>query len=398
MWEEMGVTRDGLLAVGRHPAQQDGRFHMTALAIRLSGRINGVAQRHGEVSREIWHPFWPDKPVEQVPIGAVTNGVHLATWMSDDVKRLLDGPLGADWERRRDDVGVWDSVHALDDAALWATHRALKGRLSAMLREQARRRWAAAKGSGTSAVARGVAGAGTLFDPEVLTIGFARRFATYKRADLIFHDLERLRRIITDVRRPVQIVFAGKAHPADDGGKRILQTIYAYAQEPAFSGRVAFVEDYDTRIAARLVQGVDLWLNVPRVPMEASGTSGMKAALNGVPQLSTLDGWWPEAYDGRNGWAIPASVSSFSDATAMEHAADEADAVHLYRLLESEVVPRFYDRDETGRPAAWIAMMKHAICVAGRQFTTRRMLQDYATGYYEPAMRAERSHDDPPTA
>jgi starch phosphorylase len=248
-----------------------------------------------------------------------------------------------------------------------------------------------------SGAARGVTGAGTLFDPEVLTIGFARRFATYKRADLIFHDIERLRRIITDARRPVQLVFAGKSHPADEGGKRILQTIYGFAQDPSFSGRVAFVEDYDTRIAARLVQGVDLWLNVPRVPMEASGTSGMKAALNGVPQLSTLDGWWPEAYDGRNGWAIPASVSSFTDALALERAIDDADAASLYDLLEREVVPRFYERDEAGRPAAWLAMMKHAICIAGRQFTTRRMLQDYATGYYAPAMRAEHSTDDPPT-
>ena len=402
LWEEMGVTREGLLAVGRHPSQPDGRFHMTALAIRLSGRINGVAQRHGEVSREIWHAFWPTLPVAAVPIGAVTNGVHLATWMSDDVKRLLDVPLGSEWELRRDDLAVWDSVHDIDDAALWATHAMLKRRLATMLREQARRRWIAAQGAdpaNRAAAAAGVAGAGTLLDPELLTIGFARRFATYKRADLLFHDLDRLRALVTDPRRPMQVVFAGKAHPADSGGKKILQTVYEFAQDPSLMGRIAFVEGYDLGVAGPLVQGVDVWMNVPRVPLEASGTSGMKAALNGVPQLSTLDGWWPEAYDGRNGWAIPAAaaVSAHGDQTALERAVDDADERNLYDLLEREVVPLYYERDSTGLPRKWIDGMKHAIAIAGRYFTTRRMLQDYARDYYAPAMRAERPAHDAPT-
>ena len=436
IWEEMGISRDGLLAIGRNPGAPDGRFHMTAAAIRLSGRVNGVALRHGEVSREIWRPMWPDRPVERVPIGAVTNGVHLPTWMSDEVKELLDAHLGGDWEERRDDPALWERTRAIDGAALWDAHLQLKRALDAALREQARRRWLGADAAiadaslppwqlpsgaptppqgvsahdeqqrriaGRATQALGVAGSGALLDPEVLTIGFARRFATYKRADLIFHDLDRLRALLMDARRPVQFVFAGKAHPADVPGKKVLQAVYDFTHEPSLAGRIAFVEDYDMRIAARLVQGVDLWLNLPRVPLEASGTSGMKAALNGIPQLSTLDGWWPEAYDGRNGWAIPVATpaavgASAAETSAAERAADAADASHLYALLEQDVVPTFYARDDAGRPTAWIERMKQSIFIAGRQFTTRRMLQQYSAEYYAPAMRGEPPTDDPPTA
>jgi len=435
IWEEMKISREGLLAAGRHPAAPDGRFHMTAAAIRLSGRVNGVAARHGEVSREIWRSLWPDRPVERVPIRAVTNGVHLATWMSDEVKALLDGQFGDDWERQRDDL-PWERVLALDAGALWAAHEALKRALVAALRERARSRWATGAASssngalppwplpsgattpaegvsaqdaaqrrlaGRAQQALGVAGSGALLDPAALTIGFARRFATYKRADLIFQDLDRLRAIVADARRPVQLVFAGKAHPADTPGKKVLQAVHEFAHEPSLAGRVAFVEDYDMRIAARLVQGVDLWLNLPRVPLEASGTSGMKAALNGIPQLSTLDGWWPEGYNGLNGWAIPVAspvpaAATPAEVAVAERAADAADAAHLYELLERDVVPAFYERDAAGRPAAWIERMKQSILVAGRQFTTRRMLQDYAAGYYAPAMRGDPPTDDPPTA
>jgi len=235
-----------------------------------------------------------------------------------------------------------------------------------------------------------VVGAGTLLNSEALTIGFARRFATYKRADLIFSDVERLRALLVNNSRPVQIIFAGKAHPADTPGKEVLRNVYAFTRDPKLEGRVAFIEDYDLHLAHRLVQGVDLWLNLPRVPMEASGTSGMKAALNGVPQLSTLDGWWHEGYDGLNGWAIsPAS----SRATP-----DEWDAEQLYRLLEEQVIPLYYSRDERGLPHGWIQKMKHAMRVAGQQFTSRRMLQNYADHYYAPAMRGDLQGDDPPTA
>ncbi|MGI9090030.1 MAG: alpha-glucan family phosphorylase [Gemmatimonadaceae bacterium] len=399
IWEEMGVSEEALLSVGRRPSTQDGSFDMTAAAIRLSGRVNGVAERHGEVSRQMSQPFWPDRPVADVPIGSVTNGVHLATWMSDDLMALLDGALGPDWESRRDDPTVWERLVSLDDAALWGAHQGLKYALFNMLRETARRRWsnpAAASTSGelTSAeheALRGVSD-GLLLDPDTLTIGFARRFATYKRADLIFHDLDRLRTLLTDARRPVQLVFAGKAHPADVPGKRVLQSVYEFTQDASLAGRVAFVENYDMRSAARLVQGVDLWLNLPRVPLEASGTSGMKAALNGIPQLSTLDGWWPEAYNGLNGWAIPLVA-----ATLDEQAADAADAEQLYTILEREIVPLFYERDDAGLPTEWIQRMKQAICVAGQKFTARRMVQQYAVDYYAPAMRPESFVDDPPT-
>ncbi|MEO7217076.1 MAG: alpha-glucan family phosphorylase [Gemmatimonadaceae bacterium] len=394
IWEEMRISKEALLAVGHLPSTQDGSFDMTAAAIRLSGRVNGVAERHGEVSRAMSQPFWPDRPVQDVPIGYVTNGVHLATWMSDELMTLLDGDLGLDWEARREDPNIWQQLLSLDDAALWGTHQTLKRALLDALRERERRRWTESGSEAESAehaVLRS-ASDGLLLDPAVLTIGFARRFATYKRADLIFHDLNRLRALLTDVRRPVQLVFAGKAHPADAPGKQILQRVYEFTQDPSLAGRVVFVEDYDMRSAAQLVQGVDLWLNLPRVPFEASGTSGMKAALNGVPQLSTMDGWWPEAYNGLNGWAIPLAAPTLDD-----EAVDAVDAEHLYTLLEREVVPLFYTRDDTGLPTEWIRRMKHAICVAGQKFTARRMVEQYAKNYYAPTMRAESFADDPPT-
>jgi starch phosphorylase len=417
IWDEMSVSRDSLLAIGRKPGTPDGRFHMTAAAIRLSARVNGVAVKHGEVSRTLWQAMWPGRAVADIPIGAVTNGVHLPTWMSDELKSLLDGHLGADWEQRRDDPALWQNVLALDSAALWNVHALLKRKLVASLREAARLRWTGAglhgapfeeggapqRDATNADRALGVASSGVLFDPEAFTIGFARRFATYKRADLIFRDLERLRALVTASGRPVQIVFAGKAHPADTPGKKVLQAVYAFTKDPALTGRIAFVEDYDMHIASRLVQGVDLWLNLPRVPLEASGTSGMKAALNGIPQLSTLDGWWPEAFNGKNGWAIPVAASALGARTpaeqgTLEQAADTADASNLYALLEQEVVPAFYDRDANGLPAAWLERMKHAIFIAGRFFTTRRMLQQYATDYYAPALRGQAPPGDPPTA
>jgi starch phosphorylase len=235
-----------------------------------------------------------------------------------------------------------------------------------------------------------VVGAGTLLSPAALTIGFARRFATYKRADLIFRDIERLRALLVSPTRPVQIIFAGKAHPADTPGKEVLRTVYGYTRDPRLEGRVAFIEDYELHLAHRLVQGVDLWLNLPRVPMEASGTSGMKAAFNGVPQFSTLDGWWHEGYDGLNGWAIPPAASRSTP--------DEWDADRFYRMLEEQVVPLYYARDANGTPTGWVQKMKHALRVAGQQFMARRMLQEYSGQAYAPAMRGNGTADDPPVA
>src|SRR5690348_6103238 len=385
IWDDMGVTRDAVLKLGHHPAQDHGAFHMPVAAIRLSARVNGVSLRHGEESRRIWAPLWPDRDPSRVPIGAVTNGAHVATWMANRFLKLFDANFGADWLGRVDDPAFWDQVSELDAGSLWAAHVDLKANLMRAIREQARRRWADQWKEALHLV-----GAGTLLDPEALTIGFARRFATYKRADLLFRDVDRLQRLLVEPHRPVQIVFAGKSHPADEPGKQALQRVYNHTREARFEGRIAFLEDYDLHLAHVLVQGVDLWLNVPRVPMEACGTSGMKAALNGVPQLSTLDGWWAEGYDGRNGWAIPAPPSGGD--------ADAADAAELYRLLEDEVVPLYYDADAGGVPAGWVDKMKGALRAAGARFTAQRMVRNYLTDYYLPAMRGDAPADDPPTA
>ena len=379
-----GDAAEEVIGTGVRPVDSPHEFEMTVLALRMAGHVNGVAQRHGAVSREIWRGLWGDRPVDKVPIGAVTNGVHLATWLANRMMRLFDNHLGTDWGMRLDDPETWDAVMGLDARELWSTHRELKAVLVRHLREEARRRWTHEYREAAQVVA-----AGALVDPGVFTIGFARRFATYKRADLLFRDKQRLQKILTDVRRPVQLILAGKAHPKDDPGKQVLQSVYHFARDPMFGGRVAFLEDYGMHLAHVLVQGVDLWLNVPRVPHEASGTSGMKAALNGVPQLSTLDGWWEEGYTGRNGWAIPKAGD--------DEDADAVDAEHLYRLLEEEVVPLWYDRDENGLPRAWIRRMKEAIRVAGKQFTARRMLQDYSERYYAPILKHEPFTDDPPT-
>ena len=380
VWQEMGISRDQLFRLGYHPAVDHGRFHMPVAAIRLSARINGVSRRHGEESRRIWAPLWPDRDVARVPIGHVTNGVHVPTWMANPLVTLLNAQLGPDWLQRMADPALWNKVLELDGAPLWAVRNELKSHLMRSIREQARRRWADQWKEALHLV-----GAGTLLDQEALTIGFGRRFATYKRADLIFRDLDRLQRLLVNPWRPVQIVFAGKAHPADEPGKQVLQRVYAHTREARFEGRIAFIEDYDMHVAHRLVQGVDLWLNVPRPPLEACGTSGMKAGLNGVPQLSTLDGWWSEGYDGSNGWAIQPGQD------------DAADAEQLYRLLEQEVVPLFYERDPQGVPRGWVEKMKHAMHVAGARFTAQRMVRQYVTEYYEPAIRGQMS-DDPPTA
>ena len=386
VWEGLGLDRDGFMRLGEHPGQR-GLFHMTVAAIRLAGRVNGVSRRHGEVSRSLWDELWPGRPAERVPIGHVTNGVHLQTWMATGIMQLLDHQLGPEWFRRPDDPRMWEQVLKLDPEALWAAHTDLKRILLKLVREEARRRFA-----DRWREAAHVVGAGTLLDPDALTIGFARRFATYKRADLIFSDFDRLRRLVASRDRPVQIVFAGKAHPADDPGKQVLQRVYQFTRDPAFEGRVAFLEDYDMHLAHLLVQGVDLWLNLPRVPMEASGTSGMKAALNGVPQLGTLDGWWQEGFDGRSGWAVPPTPEQIGT-----EAADAADAERLYGLLEDQVVPLYYTRTD-GVPLGWVEVMRHAIRLAGTGFMARRMVQDYVRSYYVPAMRGDPFTDDPPTA
>ncbi len=381
IWNEMGIDVKRFLSIGFQPEAGPGVFHMTAASIRLSRRVNGVSKRHGAVSRVLCQPLWPGRAADDVPVGHVTNGVHLATWMANPIMQLLDDTLGPSWGHDRSDA-LWDRVLLVDDEKLWGVHLRLKHVLMRLVREEARRAFAQRTMQATQLV-----GAGTLLDPHALTIGFARRFATYKRANLIFRDVERLRALVTNSSRPVQFVFAGKAHPADNPGKQVLQQVYQFTRDPQFAGRIAFVEDYGMHLAHLLVQGVDLWMNLPRVPLEASGTSGMKAALNGVPQLSTIDGWWEEGYDGTNGWAIEPEVDD-----------DEGSrtANRLYTLLEQEVVPRFYERDADDVPQRWLTVMKNAIRAAGTQFTGRRMVEQYVRAYYAPSMLGDALPDDPP--
>ena len=388
IWDEMAISRERFVALGRHPAVDHALFHMPVAAIRLCRRVNGVSRPHEAVTRHLWASLWPALRVSEIPVGHVTNGVHLATWMAYTVMDLLDRHLGEGWGTRLDDPELWERVLELDDEQLWRAHMRLKRTLLSLVREEARHAFAQ-----RSREAAQLVGSGVLLAPDALTIGFARRFATYKRANLIFHDVERLLRILTNPARPVQIVFAGKAHPADTPGKQVLQEVYQTTRDPRFEGRIAFVVDYDLHMAHVLVQGVDLWLNLPRVPMEASGTSGMKAGLNGVPQLSTLDGWWEEGFDGHNGWAITSAESGETSAEA-----DATAAGQFYDLLENEVVPTFYDLDATGLPRRWLSVMKHALRASGARFTARRMLMDYVRDYYVPSIVGDAMADTPPTA
>ena len=381
-WNTMGITRDQFMALGR-PGPNDPRFEMTVLSLRCAGRVNGVSARHREESRRIWQWVWGSKPLAEVPIGYVTNGVHLGTWMARPIRDLLATSLGSDWESHADPAAVAAAVRTLADDQLWAVHEGLRHLLFHYIREEARHRWRVYWKDPAK-----LAGAGALLSPNVLTLGFARRFATYKRADLLFRDPERLRRLLTDPRRPVQIIFSGKAHPADDPGKRVLQRVFAAAQDPTFEGRIAFLEDYELHLAQRMVAGVDVWINLPRVPLEACGTSGMKAALNGVPQLGTLDGWWAEGYNGDNGWAIPLATGDGEP--------EQQDMEHLFTLLENEIVPCYYDRVPGRASLPWVHMMKGAMAVAIERFTTRQMLQAYVTRYYVPTAVGEAIPGEPP--
>ncbi len=368
-----GLPRETILELGTHPSDPGAGFNMTVLALRLSRHVNGVSTRHGEVARGIWRSVRFQN--EEVRIKSVTNGVHLFTWIEPlRVQRLLDKYLGREWRVRPDDPQVWERVREIPDEELWAVHQDRKEALLAELAARARKRWQ------EGAPAGNVLALGTLLDPNVLTLGFARRFTAYKRPDLILHDVERLRMIVTDPLRPVQIIFAGKAHPADIEGKRLIQKVFRLARDPAFAGRIAFVEEYDQHLARFLVAGVDVWVNTPLPPLEASGTSGMKASVNGVPHLSVLDGWWLEGHTGANGWAFGEEESP-GDRTAN-------DAAHLYRLLAEVIVPLYYNRGPDGIPHGFVRVMKEAICTVAPRFCTRRMLKEYLAGFYCPAAEA----------
>ncbi len=356
-----------------NPEDQREVVAITPLALRTSRAAIGVSRRHGEVARAMWQPIWPGRAVHEVPIGHVTNGVHTTTWMAEPVQALLDRHLGPEWPLHLADGALWKQVASIPDAELWAVRHVLRQELVEYTRAQSIR----------VRLARGedpdyVESAARAFDPEVLTIGFARRVATYKRLHLLTHRLDRGLRLLADDARPIQVLIAGKAHPQDEDAKQALRAVLALRRAPHVSSRMAFLEDYDMHMAARLVAGVDLWVNVPRPPLEASGTSGMKALLNGGLNLSVLDGWWPEGYDGETGWAI---ASPATDAAAQ----DDHDATALYDLLEHEVVPLFYERDQAGLPRGWIRRMKASMQRLIPRFSAERMLREYVTTLYVPS-------------
>ena len=374
-WGTLGSHRERFLALGAYDNGGGMMFNMTALALRSAGATNGVSKLHGEVTRRMFAPMWPTVPEDERPVSSVTNGVHVPTWIASDMDELFAKYLGRDWREHQDDPEMWNGVLAIPDEELWAVRQLLRRYLFTFVRERARYRWVEER----VGIPRVVA-AGTLLDPEALTLAFARRFTGYKRPELVFHDAERLARIMNASGRAVQIIFAGKSHPADDIGKHHLQQVYRRALDPLFAGRVAFVDDYDLHVAHFLVQGCDVWLNNPRKPMEASGTSGMKAAINGVPHLSIGDGWWAEGFTGTNGWVIDGHAASDN-----YDAVDAADADALYRLLEEEVVPAFYDRDGKDVPHRWIATVKESIRTVAPRFSGRRMVKEYAERMYATA-------------
>jgi starch phosphorylase len=374
-----GSYHDEFLRLGCYDNGPGPMFNMTALAIRSTNATNAVSQLHGRITLDMWSQLWPSVPEREKLLQTVTNGVHVPTWIAPDMARLFERYLGVNWKDEHDAPNFWDGIALIPDEDLWAVREALRSYLIAFIRERARQLWTQKQLTAARVVA-----AGTLLDPAALTIGFARRFTDYKRPELIFYDTERLARILTAFRRPVQIVFAGKAHPLDHPGKHHLEKIFRRAIDPAFGGRIAFVEDYDLHVAHFLVQGCDVWLNTPRKPFEASGTSGMKASINGALHLSTGDGWWAEGYTGSNGWLIDGGVATDDPA-----AVDAADAEALYKLLEEEVVPAFYDRDVSKVPERWLQLVKEAIRTTMPRFSARRMVKQYAERMYASGFSAD---------
>jgi starch phosphorylase len=374
--DQLGISHENLMGFGReHPTDYGEPFCMTVLGLKLARRVNAVSSLHGEVSRAMWRGLYPEKPEDAVPIGHVTNGVHVPSWLAPQMRRLYDRHLGVGWHRQSGASNTWASIETVDDGELWETHLSLKGQLLSFVRrravEQAERR------DETAATLKQL---DKLLSPDALTIGFARRFATYKRANLLLTDLERLAAMANDAKRPVQFVFAGKAHPHDEPGKRVLQQIAQMMRSPDFADKFIFIEDYDINVGRYLVQGVDVWLNNPRRPLEASGTSGMKVVLNGGLNLSILDGWWAEAFDGLNGFAIGAGrTHSNMDVH------DKRDGEALYHVLLDEVIPLYYQRDRDGLPRGWIKRMKRTIRTLGWRFNADRMVMDYTLKCYVPA-------------
>jgi starch phosphorylase len=376
--EALHLSYDDFMGLGRiHPADLNEPFCMTVLALKLSRRANGVSALHGQVSRRMWHPLYPNRPEEEVPIGHITNGVHAPSWVAPQMHQLLDRHLGVDWTKRQRHAETWAGVQTIEDAEFWETQQILKARLIDFVR---RRLVAQAqhRNEGDAAVSR----AAHALDLSALTIGFARRFATYKRAGLVLKDVERLAELVEAPDRPIQFIFAGKAHPEDHYGKDLIQSIVRLTRQERFASRIVFVEDYDMNVARQLVQGVDVWLNNPRRPQEASGTSGEKALLNGALNCSILDGWWAEAYDGTNGFAI--GEGRTHSVTTVQ---DDRDHRALLDTLINQVVPLYYTRDASGLPRGWLTRQKNALRSLAWRFNADRMVMDYVQTSYLPAAR-----------
>jgi glycogen phosphorylase len=374
--DSMGLSHDWLMSLGReNPANYQEDFCMTVLGLKMSRRANAVSSLHGEVSRNMWTGLYPGKQEDEVPIGHITNGVHVPTWLAPQMFRLYDRHLGTGWHEHSGLASTWEAIENVDDGELWETHLSLKAKLLEFVRHRAVAQ-AKRRGESGEELLR-LAG---LLSPDALTIGFARRFATYKRANLLLRDIERLASMVNDPKRPVQFIFAGKAHPRDEPGKRVLQEIAQLMRDRLFSDRFVFIEDYDINVGRHLVQGVDVWLNNPRRPLEASGTSGQKVVLNGGLNLSVLDGWWAEAYDGLNGFAIG---NGRTHSNMDVH--DSRDGDDLYRVLQEEVIPLFYQRNLDGLPHGWIKRMKRTIRTLGWRFNANRMVMDYTLKCYVPA-------------
>ncbi len=374
-WPQLGLDRQQFIDLAHHVLPWGESFSMPILALGMSSKRNGVSEQHGKVARKMWGFLWPDLKEDDVPITHITNGVHTKTWLARRLGFLYDRYLGNGWLEHVDDPEIWQRIDDIPDADLWALRRHLKRKLTLYMRDRSRDQWMRTEVHPVQVIAAGV-----LLDPYALTIGFARRFATYKRANLVLRDLDRLLEIITRPDQPVQIIFAGKAHPADEPGKLLIQQVYRAVKQAENGGRLVFLDDYDMNLARYLIQGVDVWMNTPRPPNEASGTSGQKAAINGVINFSVLDGWWREGFNGANGWVI-------GDDTAYESTdeQDDADAESLYDTLENKIVPLYYqDRSADGLPSDWIAMMKESIRTLTPRFSICRMVKEYAERMYLP--------------
>lgn len=384
LWPELGLSRDQFVDLARHQQNWGDAFSMPVLALKFSDGRNAVSELHGMVSRKMWNHLWPEKAEEDVPITYVTNGVHTGTWMARRMRAMFERHFGADWLEHLDDFEMWNKIEGIPLQEVWAVRKHLKRKLVFYIQERARNRWMKGGFHPVQVIAGGV-----MLDPYVLTIGFARRFATYKRASLALSEFERLLNLVNQPNRPVQIIFSGKSHPADEPGKMLIQEVYRRVKQAENGGRIVFLEDYDMNLARYLVQGVDVWMNTPRRPNEASGTSGMKAALNGVLNFSVLDGWWREAYNGENGWAIGPDVdpSASSGQVVDDQVQDQTDAESLYRTLEDEIIPLYYsDRDANDVPTQWVQHVKESLRTVTPQFSTRRMVKEYVERLYVPAM------------